>query len=71
MAGVVAGAPDTMVAGWWSPSSTTTRSSSAYVERKETTDCREYSIEWAYAARTRPASGQMSASEGSVSGIPS
>jgi hypothetical protein len=42
----LAPSPDTMVAGWWSPSITTTRSSSPYVVKKVKSASREYSIDW-------------------------
>src|SRR6188768_1374285 len=60
-----------MVAGWWSPSITTTVSLSPYVVRNEISDFSEYSIASPYAARTRSGDGQMSVSEGSWAGIPS
>src|SRR6476469_8178293 len=63
--------PDTMVAGWWSPSITTTVSLSPYVVRNDITDLSEYSIAPPYAARTRVGDGQMSVSEGSCACIPS
>ena len=66
-----ASGPETIVAGWWSPSITTTGRSSPWVSTNDTSASSEYSTAPAYAARTRSGSGQMSASEASLPGMPS
>ena len=57
--------PVTTVAGWWSPSTTSTRSLLSWqFSTKETRVLSEYSMDCAYAARTCSGSRQTTCGEG-------